>query len=92
MKKSSDKIKEDNIIFEIHKCEECKEEILDMNQLKKLAKKYRTLKLAREVTFSQWGNSLAVRVSKQLTNDLNIKQGDKGIIYKEGESLKIIKA
>jgi len=46
-------IKEDNIPFEAHRCTSCKEDVMDMHQLKDLAAKYRELRKAKEITFTK---------------------------------------
>lgn len=90
MKKKKDIIKEDGIDFEAFECPKCKEEIMTMNQLKNLANKYRKLRKAKEVIFSKWGNSIAVRIPQEIVNDFKIKSGTQGILKKEKEGIKII--
>ncbi len=89
MEQIKDSIKEDDISFEAYKCKSCGEELMNMSQLKVLAKKYRDLRQSKEITFSKWGNSLAVRIPLELAHELNISEGTHGLINKEGNSLKI---
>ncbi len=82
----------DNVPFEAFKCNKCGGEILDMEQLKVLANKYRELRKAREITFSKWGNSLAIRIPSEMANEFNIKEGKHGLITREKDGIKIIPA
>ena len=83
-------IEQDGISFRAHKCNKCGEEILDMDQLKNLADKYKKLRDAKSVKFSKWGNSLAVRIPKELTEKLALSDGKKAYIIEEKNSLKIM--
>mgnify|MGYP001606454776 CR=1 FL=1 len=90
MEKMNDKIKEDGISYEAYKCKSCGEEIMDMKQLSSLAKKYRDLRKAKEITFSKWGNSIAVRIPNELVEEFHIKSGKQGIITKGKTGIEII--
>jgi Zn-finger nucleic acid-binding protein len=90
MQKTKDIIEQDNIEFDVYECKKCGERLMDMKQLNKLANKYRKLKGAKQVKFAQWGNSLALRISKDLVNELSLKPGKGGLMYKEGKELRII--
>lgn len=90
MKKTKDIIKQDGIEFEAFKCVSCDEEIMNMNQLKVLANKYRKLRKAKEITFAKWGNSIAVRIPSEIVNEYNIKSGKQGIVTKEKRGIRII--
>ena len=79
-----------DIEFEAFKCKSCGEEIMNMSQLKTLASKYRKLKDSKEVKFTKWGNSLAVRIPHEIASDFNISEGKTGILTKEKEGIKII--
>ncbi|MDD9953956.1 MAG: AbrB/MazE/SpoVT family DNA-binding domain-containing protein [Candidatus Woesearchaeota archaeon] len=89
MKAFRDSIEEDGIGFDAYKCA-CGEEILDMQQMKALAKKYRTLRDAKKITFSQWGNSLAVRIPKDFVTDLSLANGTSGLITKDKKGIRIV--
>jgi len=84
-----DSFKEDKIDYEVYKCKVCKEEILDMKQLKVLANKYRALRKAKATNFAKWGNSLAIRIPEDLVKELKIKPGSKAHITQEKGILKI---
>lgn len=80
----------DGVSYGFFKCDRCGEEILDMPQLKSLARKYRELRKAKDVTFSQWGNSLAVRIPKEIADDLGLADGKQGMLMKDRKGLRII--
>lgn len=87
-----DIMEQDSIEFEAYRCPHCREEVMDMQQLKSLATKYRKLKKAKEVTFAKWGNSIAVRIPHEIVSEYRITSGKQGIITKEKEGIKIIPA
>ncbi|MBI2110027.1 hypothetical protein HYT58_02545 [Candidatus Woesearchaeota archaeon] len=90
MERVIDKIKKDNINFEAFKCNSCGEEIMDMKQLKVLSNKYRKLRESREITFSRWGNSIAVRIPGEIIKEYNITSGIHGLLTTDKEGIKII--
>lgn len=90
MEKKINIMEQDGIEFEVYKCQECEEEIMDMKQLKVLATKYRKLRAAKEVTFAKWGNSIAVRIPKDLVDEYNIKSGKQGLLIKSKKGIEII--
>jgi|SRR3989344_3977923 len=89
MKPVADKIEQDHVAFSAYQCTNCGEELLDMSQLKDLAKKYRELRRAKEITFAKWGNSLAVRIPQEFVTDLGIKEGSKALLKRSKEGLEI---
>lgn len=89
MKKIKDTIKQDGVEFEAFKCKSCGEEIMDMKQLKVLAGEYRKLRQSKEVTFSKWGNSIAVRIPSEIVEEYHITSGKQGILTKDKKSIKI---
>ena len=90
MKKIKDKIKQDGIEFEAFRCTSCGEELMNMTQMKSLAKEYRKLRLAKEITFSKWGNSIAVRIPSDIAEEYHITSGKQGIMTKDKDGIKII--
>ena len=92
MEKKKDTIKEDGISFEAYYCKECGEELMTMSQLKALAKQYRKLRTSKEVTFAQWGNSLAVRIPHEIADEYHLSPGSHGILTKDKDGIKIIPA
>jgi len=87
-----DAIEQDGVGFEAYKCSECGEEIMTMKQLKVLAGKYRKLRTAKEIKFSKWGNSIAVRIPSDIAEEYHISDGSQGMLTKEKEGFKIIPA
>ncbi len=83
-------MEEDGVEYEYFRCSKCSEEYLNMDQLEKVAVEYRKLKDAKEVTFQKWGNSIAVRIPKEIVNAFNISSGKHGKLIKESDGLKII--
>ena len=61
-----------------------------MKQLKVLAEKYRKLRKAKDIIFSKWGNSIAVRIPSEIVNDFKIKSGKQGILTKDRNGIRII--
>lgn len=92
MIKVNDSIKQDSIEFEAFRCANCGEEILNMAQLKSLANKYRKLRKAKEIIFSKWGNSIAVRIPSDIVKEYHITSGKHGILTNDKDGLKIIPA
>lgn len=90
MKKKKDVMKQDGIEFEAYECSKCGEEIMNMKQLKSLADKYRELRKAKDIVFSKWGNSIAVRIPREYAEEFNISAGKHGLLKKEKEGFKII--
>ena len=90
MEKKKDVMEQDGIEFEAYKCQECGEEIMDMKQLKVLAGKCRKLRSAKDITFAKWGNSIAVRIPREIADEYNISAGKHGILTKDKEGIKII--
>jgi hypothetical protein len=83
-------MEEDNVEYEYFKCLQCGEEYLDMDQLEKVAAKYRKLREAKDITFRKWGNSIAVRIPKEIVDALNIASGKHGKLFREKNGLKIV--
>jgi len=92
MKKISDKMEQDGVAFEAFKCGSCGEEIMNMKQLHSLAQKYRKLRQAKEIKFSKWGNSIAVRIPSEIVEEYHIKSGKQGILTKDKDGIRIIPA
>lgn len=92
MQKVEDQIKQDKVSFAAYKCTSCGEELVNMEQLKELAHKYRELRKAKEITFARWGNSLAIRIPQEFAEDLAIKEGDHGLLKRSKEGLEIMAA
>lgn len=92
MQRIEDQIEPDKVGFTAYKCTKCGEELVNMEQLKELAHKYRALRQAKEITFARWGNSLAVRIPQNFAEELAIKEGGHGLLKRSREGLEIIAA
>jgi|TARA_Y100000310_G_scaffold144893_1_gene144166 DNA-directed RNA polymerase subunit RPC12/RpoP len=79
----------ENISYNYYKCQKCGEEIVAMNQLHKVADKYRTLK-RYQVKLSKWGLSLGLRIPKELVEYYKLKEEKKVVILPEKKGIKII--
>jgi transposase-like protein len=90
MKKIVDNIKQDGVNFEAFRCSSCGEELMNMQQLKTVAQQYRTLREAKKIVFSQWGNSIAVRIPQDIVKEYQITSGKQGLLKKEKGGIKII--
>jgi len=90
MEKKKDIMEQDGMEFDAYKCSECGEEIMTMKQLKVLAGKYRRLRNAKDVIFSKWGNSIAVRIPSDYAEEYNISAGKHGTLTKDKEGFRII--
>ena len=44
---------------------------------------YRELRKSRQIVFSKWGNSIAVRIPNEIVEEYNITSGKHGILTKE---------
>ena len=80
----------DGIPYERWDCS-CGESVLDMNQLGKLAKRYREMKRHR-VKVCKWGGSLGIRIPKALTEKYGIDSDDEMTIIPEKDGMRIINA
>ncbi|MBI4141403.1 AbrB/MazE/SpoVT family DNA-binding domain-containing protein [Candidatus Woesearchaeota archaeon] len=87
---TKDVMPKEKVVFEAYKCEKCGEELMNMQQLKSLADKYMELRKAKDVSFAKWGNSLAVRIPKDIVGELGIKEGTHALVTREKESIKIV--
>jgi len=90
MTKKNKVMEDDGIGYEVYRCNKCGEEVLDMYQLRDLAIKYRKWRKAKEITFSKWGNSLAVRIPSEIAEKFKIKEGRKGTLTEDKEGIRII--
>lgn len=70
-------------------CGKCGEEIVNMKQLHAVAQQYRETK-RYTAKISKWGDSLAVRIPKELAKKYNMKQNGEVTLIPEKEAIKII--
>ncbi|MBN2067327.1 MAG: AbrB/MazE/SpoVT family DNA-binding domain-containing protein [Candidatus Diapherotrites archaeon] len=71
------------------KCKKCGEEIVDMKQLHSVAKKYREMK-KYTAKISKWGESLAMRIPKDLVEQYDLKQNEDVTLLPEKKGIKIV--
>ncbi|MBI2597672.1 MAG: AbrB/MazE/SpoVT family DNA-binding domain-containing protein [Candidatus Diapherotrites archaeon] len=69
-------------------CTNCGEEIVDMKQLHSVAQKYRELK-KYVATVSKWGESIAIRIPKELAEEYGLKPNKRVNLIPEKEAIKI---
>lgn len=72
--------------FSAEVCEKCNETFFDEKTAEKIQKKSRELGLfglAKRVKIAEIGNSIAIRVPKEISNFLNLKKGEEVTIYPE---------
>lgn len=79
----------EGIGYEYYKCEKCGDEILDMKQLHMVAEKYREMKLYH-AKITKWGQSLGVRIPKELTVKYHFKDNEEVMIVPEKKGIRII--
>mgnify|MGYP001595307043 FL=1 len=79
----------EGIRYKYYKCGKCGEEILTMDQLHEVSEKYRILK-KYSVKVSRWGQSLGVRIPKELAKKYHLKADEEIIIIPEKEGMKIV--
>ena len=80
----------DGVEYEALQCSRCRESIVTMGQLEDLAEKYRKLRKAKEVTFAKWGNSLAVRIPRDMVAAYKLSSGKHGLLVKGKKGIMII--
>ena len=74
-----------------YKCAKCGEEILNLKQLHAVADKYRKIKHYR-AKLSKWGNSLGLRIPKEISEKYNLTDENDVILIQEKDGIKIILA
>ena len=75
--------------YDYSECTKCGEEIVDLKQLHVVAQKYREMK-KYSVKISKWGDSLAMRIPKELVKEYNLKSEKRITLIPENKSIKII--
>ena len=79
----------DGVQYKYFLCKKCGEEILDMRQLHAVADIYRKMKI-HHAKLSQWGQSLGLRIPKQLVEKYNFKPDEEVSIIPEKGGIKIV--
>ena len=73
--------------YSSYRCTKCGEEIFTMEQAEAYLK---AAEKARNVTFSKWGEALAVRIPSDVVRKFRLKAREKGKLIDEGDGFKII--
>ncbi len=81
----------DGVPYNYFKCRKCGEEVLNMAQLHLVTDKYRNLK-RYSAKLSKWGQSLGLRIPKDLAKKYNFKDDGEVTIVPEEGGIKIISA
>lgn len=81
----------ENVEYSYYKCAACGEEVLNMQQLHKVAEQYRTLK-RYQVKLSKWGLSLGIRIPRELVKQYKLKEEDEVVVIPDKKGIKIIPA
>ena len=79
--------------FSAEICTKCNESFTDEKTTKAIeqsAKEKGLWGLGKKTKITKTGNSLAVRIPKEIVHDYNIKSGKQGILTKDKEGIKII--
>ena len=81
----------EGIGYKYHKCVKCGEEIVDMDQLHNVAKKYRLMK-SYHVKLSKWGLSVGMRLPKEIVERYNFLSNKEVVIIPDKQGIKVIPA
>ncbi len=79
----------EGIEYSYHHCTTCGDEILDMDQLHNVAEQYRMLK-RYQVTLSQWGMSVGLRIPKDLADHYNFTPKSRVVLIPEKKGILIL--
>lgn len=78
---------EDGVPYSFYICPKCKEELLDLEQLRAVGREYRKIKKAKRAVCKMWGNSLALRIPKEVASEYKLKDGSEVLLKKEKKGL-----
>lgn len=81
----------EGVNYRYFRCEKCGEEIVNMEQLHDVAEKYRELK-KYNAKLSKWGQSIGLRIPKELVYKYNFKDDEEVTIIPEETGIKVIPA
>jgi DNA-directed RNA polymerase subunit RPC12/RpoP len=79
----------EGIEYKYYKCEQCGEEIVDLKQLHEVAQSYHEMK-RYTAKVSRWGESLAIRIPKELTEKYGMRQNEEVTLVSEKRAIKIV--
>ena len=81
----------EGVSYLYYRCKKCGDEIVNKQQLHKVAEKYRTLK-KYNVKLSKWGLSLGIRIPKDLIKKYKFKEEAEVSIIPDKNGIRIIPA
>lgn len=79
----------EGVEYDYSQCGKCGDAIVDMSQLHAVAQKYRVMK-RYTAKISKWGESLAMRIPKELVEQYGLKQNEEVTLVPEKKAIKII--
>ena len=79
----------EGVEYAYSQCSKCGEEIVDMQQLHAVAQSYREMKNYK-AKISKWGESLAMRIPKELVKKYGLKQNEDVLLVPEKNAIKIV--
>lgn len=74
------------VAYSAYKCDRCGEEIMNLAQTKRFMQ---ATQKARTVTFSKWGQALAVRIPVEAVKRLHLNPGEKAKLSYDDKELTI---
>lgn len=81
----------EGVDYNYFQCSKCGEEIVDMDQLRKVAAEYRTMKNFH-LKISKWGSSLGIRIPKEVAKRYGLEDDSEVVMIPEEREIKIIPA
>ena len=81
----------DGAPYEYYRCPKCGDEILDMKQFGEFGERHKEVRKAREAKFATWGNSLGIRIPREMAKELKIKNGTPARLSIEKDGIRIVK-
>lgn len=88
MAEKKDKTPE-GVEYKYFECNKCGEEIVDIKQLHEVAQTYREMK-KYTAKISKWGESLAMRIPKELVKKYSLKQNEEVTLVPEKNAIKVV--
>lgn len=80
---------DDGVTYHYYSCTKCGEKFLDMDQLHEVAEKYRQMKKYK-AKVSQWGDSIAIRIPKELAIEYKLKPNQNVNLIPENKAIRIV--
>ena len=79
----------EGVKYNYFKCNSCGDEIVDMKQLHEVAEKYKSMRVYH-AKINQWGQSLGLRIPKELVEKYHFKNNEEIKIIPEKHGIKIV--